>query len=320
MEFTTDILLNKDNLKKILQTNKYDQFLKDRAQETALSSYGNKIFVKGQIKFTNHCKNDCYYCRLMKSNTNIERYRLNTDEILDCYKKANKLGIKSFLLQGGDDGFYSNAKIVEIIKAIKSNFPQTSLTLSIGERSYAAYKSFYDAGADSYLLRHKSCTLDHYTKLHPEEMSLFTRLNCLKNIKLIGFQTGCGIMVGSPYQTIDNIADDILYMYDFNPELIEIRPFISQKDTIFQYQPSGSIDMTLRVIAIMRILLPTTLILTTLNTFNKNIREKAILSGANVLIHNISHQYYIKKHNSHNKSENLKHLKNHISDIGYILV
>lgn len=319
MEFTTDILLNKDNLKQILQTDKYDPFLKDKARGIALSTYNNNIFIKSQINFTNHCKNDCYYCNLMKSNTTIQRYRLDTDEILNYCQKSTNLGLNSILLQGGDDGFYSNGKIVEIIKAIKHKFPQTTLTLSIGERSYDAYKSFYNAGADSYLLRHKTCTLEHYAKLHPEEMSLFTRLNCLKNIKQIGFKAGCGIMVGSPYQTTDNLADDILYVYDYEPEIIEVRPFIPEKDTVFQDSKVYNIDITLRIIAIMRILLPNALISSPLGLF-KNTREDAILYGANVIMYNICNHSNIIKQNKKKQPESLQQLKNHINNIGYNLV
>ena len=161
MKITTEILLNKENLKKILSTDKYDQFLFDKARETALSIFGNKIYIRGLIEFTNYCKNGCYYCGINKNNTNIERYRLTLDEILECCHKGDKLGFKTFVLQGGEDGFYSNAKMVEIIKAIKKAFPNNALTLSIGEKSFETYKSFYEAGADRYLLRHETCTLEH---------------------------------------------------------------------------------------------------------------------------------------------------------------
>lgn len=330
MKITTEILLNKENLKKILSTDKYDQFLFDKARETALSIFGNKIYIRGLIEFTNYCKNGCYYCGINKNNTNIERYRLTLDEILECCHKGDKLGFKTFVLQGGEDGFYSNAKMVEIIKAIKKAFPNNALTLSIGEKSFETYKSFYEAGADRYLLRHETCTLEHYTKLHPDEMSLFNRLNCLRNLKQIGFQTGCGIMVGSPYQTLDNIADDILYMYDFNPQMIGIGPFIPHKDTIFKDMPKGSVEMTLRILAIMRILLPNVLLpaTTALGTLDKKGREKGIMAGANVLMPNLSPINNRKKYSLYNNkictgeeaAESLNKLKNRISKIGYELV
>lgn len=330
MEMFPEILLNKENLIKILSTNKYDEFLFEKAQETSLSIFGNKIYIRGLIEFTNYCKNGCYYCGINKENTKIERYRLSLEEILECCRKGNKLGFKTFVLQGGEDGFYSNAKMIEIIKAIKKEFPQNALTLSIGERSYEAYKSFYEAGTDRYLLRHETCTLEHYNKLHPEKMSLFNRLNCLKNLKKIGFQTGCGIMVGSPYQTIENIADDILYMYDFRPQMIGIGPFISHKDTIFKDMPNGSVEMTLRILAIMRILLPNVLLpaTTALGTLDKKGREKGILAGANVLMPNLSPLNKRKKYTLYDNkictgeeaAESLDKLKKRIAKIGYEII
>lgn len=330
MEILPEILLNKENLIKILSTDKYDEFLFEKARETALSVFGNKIYIRGLIEFTNYCKNGCYYCGINKENTKAERYRLSLEEILKCCRQGNKLGFKTFVLQGGEDGFYSNAKMVEIIKAIKKEFPQNALTLSIGERSYETYKSFYDAGADRYLLRHETCTLEHYNKLHPERMSLFNRLNCLKNLKKIGFQTGCGIMVGSPYQTIENIADDILYMYDFHPQMIGLGPFISHKDTIFKDMPNGSVEMTLRILAIMRILLPNVLLpaTTALGTLDKQSREKGILAGANVLMPNLSPLNNRKKYTLYDNkictgeeaAESLDKLKKLIAKIGYEIV
>ncbi|MDO4300626.1 MAG: [FeFe] hydrogenase H-cluster radical SAM maturase HydE [Clostridia bacterium] len=330
MEILPEILLNKENLIKILSTNKYDEFLFEKARETALSIFGNKIYIRGLIEFTNYCKNGCYYCGINKENTKAERYRLSLDEILQCCRQGNRLGFKTFVLQGGEDGYYSNAKMTEIIKAIKKEFPNHALTLSIGERSFEAYKSFYDAGADRYLLRHETCTLEHYNKLHPENMSLFNRLNCLKNLKKIGFQTGCGIMIGSPYQTVQNIADDILYMYDFNPQMIGIGPFIPHKDTIFKDMPKGSVEMTLRVLAIMRILLPNVLLpaTTALGTLDKNGREKGILAGANVLMPNLSPLRDRKKYSLYDNkictgeeaAESLEKLKKRIAKIGYEIV
>lgn len=325
-----DDLLNKQKLKKILSTNEYDEKLFELARETALSVFGNRVYVRGLIEFTNHCKNGCYYCGINRENSNVERYRLSLDEILDCCRKGDKLGFKTFVLQGGEDGYYSNARIVEMIKAIKKEFPNHALTLSIGERSYEAYKSFYDAGADRYLLRHETCTLEHYNKLHPDDMSLFNRLNCLKNLKQIGFQTGCGIMVGSPYQTIDNIVDDILYMYDFNPEMIGIGPFIAHKDTVFRDMPNGSVEMTLRILAVMRILLPKVLLpaTTALGTLSKKGREKGIKAGANVLMPNLSPLKDRKKYSLYDNkistgeeaAESIEKLKKSISKIGYELV
>lgn len=325
-----DALLNRENLKTVLTTDKYDRGLFETARETALENFGNKIYIRGLIEFTNYCKNRCYYCGINRENSNVERYRLSLEEILQCCRQGNKLGFKTFVLQGGEDGYYSNEKMVEIIKAIKKEFPNHALTLSIGERCYEAYKSFYDAGADRYLLRHETCTLEHYNKLHPDDMSLFNRLNCLKNLKNIGFQTGCGIMVGSPYQTTDNIVDDILYMYDFNPQMIGIGPFIPHKDTVFKDMPAGSVEMTLKILAIMRILLPNVLLpaTTALGTLDKHGREKGIMAGANVLMPNLSPVKDRKKYSLYDNkictgeeaAEGLKKLKKSIEKIGYELV
>lgn len=329
-KFGHNELLNKQRLKEILTTNEYDEALLLQARETALNVFGNKIYVRGLIEFTNHCKNGCYYCGINRENTNVERYRLTNEEILQCCRTGDKLGFKTFVLQGGEDGYYSNARVVEIIRAIKKEFPNHAITLSIGERSYEAYKSFYDAGADRYLLRHETCTLEHYNKLHPDDMSLFNRLNCLKNLKKIGFQTGCGIMVGSPFQTIDNIVDDILYMYDFAPEMIGIGPFIPHKDTIFKDMPAGSVNMTLKILAIMRILLPNVLLpaTTALGSLDKKGREKGIKAGANVLMPNLSPLKDRKKYSLYNNkistgeeaAESIEKLKKSISKIGYEIV
>ncbi len=322
-----ETLLNKQNLKEILQTDKYDEELFKTAREIATSIYSNKIYIRGLIEFTNYCRNGCYYCGINKSNTKVERYRLSLEEILNCCEIGNSLGIKSFVLQGGEDGYFSTDYMVEIIKAIKTKYPKNALTLSVGEHSYETYKRFFDAGADRYLLRHESCTLEHYNKLHPDNMSLFNRLKCLKNLKEIGFQTGCGIMVGSPYQTIDNIVDDILYMYDFNPQMIGIGPFISHKDTIFKNMPNGSVPLTLRILAIMRILLPNVLLpaTTALGTLDKKGRQKGIFAGANVLMPNLSPEKDRKKYLLYDNKiatneeavEGLSKLKKLISSIGY---
>ncbi len=325
-----DKLLYRENLKKLLSSNEYDDFLFERAHKTALESFGNKIYIMGITEFTNHCKNNCYFCGINKSNLNIERYRMTNKEILSCCRKGSSLGLNSFVLRGGEDGYYSNARIIEIIKLIKNEFPNCTLALSIGERSYETYRSFYTAGADMYFLSQETCTLEHYNRLHPDDMSLFNRLNCLRNLKKTGIGTGCGIIIGSPYQTTDNIIDDVLYMYDFNPKLISISPFVHSKDTIFKDKPNGSVKMTLRLIALMRILLPDVLLPVTnsLVTLDKSIREKAILAGANVLMPNLSPAKYRSKFSLYDNKictgeetvENIAKLKKRMQKIGCELV
>ena len=182
------------------------KYLLEKAYETRFKHYSNKVFMRGLIEFTNYCKNDCYYCGIRRSNKNADRYRLSLEQILECCKIGYDLGYRTYVLQGGEDSYYTDDKIVEMIKKIKENYPECAITLSIGEKSYESYKKYFDAGADRYLLRHETATDEHYNKLHPKELSLANRKQCLYNLKEIGFQIGAGFMVGSPYQTVENLA------------------------------------------------------------------------------------------------------------------
>ena len=261
-----------------------------KASEQRESVYGKAVYTRGLIEFTNYCANDCYYCGIRRSNPNAERYRLTKEQILECCALGYQLGYRTFVLQGGEDGYYTDDKMVDIISAIKENYPDCALTLSLGEKSRQSYQRFYDAGADRYLLRHETADEAHYQKLHPLEMSLTTRKKCLYDLKEIGFQVGAGFLVGSPYQTVENIVDDLLFLKELKPEMVGIGPFIPQKDTPFAQQTAGSIELTVTLIAIIRLLLPDALIpaTTAVGTLDPVGREKAIKAGANVVMPNLS--------------------------------
>lgn len=267
-----------------------EEYLRTLAVEKAMSYYGKDIYVRGLIEFTNYCKNDCYYCGIRKSNHNAMRYRLTKEEILECAKEGYELGFRTFVLQGGEDGHYTDEELVTIIHEIKSKYTDCALTLSIGEKSYESYLKFYNAGADRYLLRHETANEIHYGKLHPKTLSLRHRKDCLYQLKEIGYQVGCGFMVGSPYQTLEDIAEDLLFIKELSPHMVGIGPFISHKDTPFKEFDNGLVSMTLNLISIIRLMLPNILIpaTTALGTLDTKGREKGILAGGNVLMPNLS--------------------------------
>jgi biotin synthase len=305
-------------------------YLNSQAVMKAKEYYGNSVFVRGLIEFTNYCKNDCYYCGIRKSNLEAMRYRLTKDEILDCCKEGYELEFRTFVLQGGEDGSYTDNDIVEIVSAIKENYSDCAITLSMGEKSYDSYLRFYEAGADRYLLRHETANEDHYNKLHPDNLSLKNRKQCLYNLKEIGYQVGCGMMIGSPYQTIDNIVEDLMFIKELSPQMVGMGPFISHKDTPFKDAQNGSVDMTLSLISIVRLMLPNILIpaTTALGTLDNKGREKGILAGANVLMPNLSpvsvrkkYMLYDNKICTGDEAAHCKHcLQGRIEKIGYQIV
>jgi biotin synthase len=272
--------------------------LRSKAVEQAKKYYGNSVYVRGLIEFTNYCKNDCYYCGIRRGNQNAMRYRLSKDEILNCCEEGYSLGFRTFVLQGGEDGSYDDSYIVDIIKSIKEKYSDCALTLSIGEKSYESYLKYYEAGADRYLLRHETANEQHYQKLHPDSLSLKNRKQCLYHLKEIGYQVGCGFMVGSPYQKIENIVEDLMFIKELSPQMVGIGPFISHKDTPFKEYENGSADLTLNLISMIRLMLPNILIpaTTALGTLDNKGREKGILAGANVLMPNLSPTSVRKKY------------------------
>lgn len=273
-------------------------YIKERARNISLQYFGNKIYTRGLIEFTNNCKNDCYYCGIRKSNMGTERYRLTLDEILACCREGYRLGFRTFVLQGGEDGRYSDDDIIEIIKEIKKSHPDCAITLSIGEKSYDSYLKFYEAGADRYLLRHETANDDHYQKLHPPNLSLEKRKQCLYHLKEIGYQVGAGFMVGSPYQALENIAEDLLFLKELSPQMIGIGPFIPHHETPFSGQPGGTLEQTTLLLSILRLMIPNVLLpaTTALGTIHPNGRELGILAGANVVMPNLSPTAVRKKY------------------------
>lgn len=252
--------------------------------------YGNKIFARGLIEFSNYCKNDCYYCGIRRSNREACRYRLTKEQILECCKSGYEIGFRTFVLQSGEDGFYRDEDIVDIVRSIKKIHPDCAITLSIGEKSRESYQKYYDAGADRYLLRHETANPEHYRILHPEDMSCENRKRCLRDLKEIGFQVGAGIMVGSPGQTLDHLIEDLEYMKDLEPDMVGIGPFLPHHATPFADEPGGTVDLTVRLLAITRLLLPKVLLpaTTALGTLDPTGREKGVLAGANVVMPNLS--------------------------------
>jgi len=266
------------------------RYLYEKAREVREKIYGKAVYMRGLIEFTNYCKNGCYYCGKNACNSNADRYRLNKSEIIECCKKGYELGFRTFVLQGGEDNYFTDDMICEIVSEIKKNHPDCAVTLSIGEKSKESYKKYFDSGADRYLLRHETANEEHYGKLHPNNLSIENRKKCLYELKEIGYQVGCGIMVGSPYQTVENIVEDIRFMQDLQPHMIGIGPFIPHKDTIFKDQKGGSLEDTLTLLGILRLTFPHVLLpaTTALGTIHPRGREMGILAGANVVMPNLS--------------------------------
>lgn len=252
--------------------------------------YGDKVYTRGLIEFTNYCKNNCYYCGIRRDNSHAKRYRLTQEEILDCCENGYELGFRTFVLQGGEDPYYTDDRMVQIIRAIKERFPDCALTLSIGEKSYESYRLYREAGADRYLLRHETADDSHYRRLHPETMSLSVRKQCLYDLKKLGYQVGAGFMVGSPGQTTAELAEDMIFLQELKPHMVGIGPFIPHHDTKFAKEQPGSVELTLYLLSVIRILLPRVLLpaTTALGTLDPRGREKGLAAGANVVMPNLS--------------------------------
>ncbi|MBQ8504098.1 MAG: [Clostridia bacterium] len=306
------------------------EILKAEAVNLRKKIYGNKVFIRGLIEVGNICKNDCYYCGIRKSNKSCERYRLTGDEILACCENGYQLGFRTFVLQGGEDAYFSDDFLSDIIKSVKKRYPDCAVTLSLGERSRESYERLFNAGADRYLLRHETADEEHYRKLHPEILSLKNRIACLENLKEIGYQVGCGFMVGSPCQTAKNIAKDLKFIEEFKPDMCGIGPFIPHKDTPFRDEKSGTVELTCYLLSVIRIIHPNILLpsTTALGTVEDGGREKGILASANVVMPNLSpvmvRSKYLLYNNKLNtgaeSAEKLQQLKKIISDIGYEVV
>lgn len=323
--------LNKDEaLQLIKQGAQHKNLLFALAQQAAQKSFGRQIFVRGLIEFTNYCKNDCYYCGIRRSNKNAARYRLTQEEILECCHAGYGLGFRTFVLQGGEDYFYSDDDIAAIVRAIKAQHSDCAVTLSIGERSRETYALWKQAGADRYLLRHETADFAHYAKLHPAELSAANRQQCLYTLKELGYQAGAGFMVGSPCQTAENLADDLLFLQKLRPQMIGIGPFIPHHDTPFKDEPAGSVELTLVLLAVLRLLFPHVLLpaTTALGTLAPSGRLLGIKAGANVIMPNLSPQnvrgkyllYDNKLHTGAEAAEALNELQREVASIGYRIV
>ena len=266
------------------------RYINKQAQEVSLRHFGNRIFIRGLIEVSNCCRNNCYYCGIQGSNPNANRYRLSKEEILSACENGYQLGYRSFVLQGGEDPHYTDEVMVPIVTEIRKRYPDCAITLSLGERSKESYQKLYDAGADRYLLRHEAADPELYQKLHPESLSLENRIQCLWNLKEIGYAVGTGFMVGAPYQTVENLADDLLFIKELDPQMVGIGPFVPHHDTRFKEFPSGSVELTTYLVSILRLMNPHLLLpsTTALGTIDPRGREKGILAGANVVMPNLS--------------------------------
>lgn len=312
------------------RTPEIQELLQREADKIRKEIYGNKVYIRGLIEVSNICKNNCYYCGIRGGNENCQRYRLTPVEILECCKTGYELGFRTFVMQGGEDGFFTDDVVCDLVKKIKSLYPDCAVTLSLGERSRESYQRLFDAGADRYLLRHEAVNSELYGKWHPEELKLENRLQCLKNLKEIGFQTGCGFMVGAPYQTSRHIAEDLKFIEEFKPQMCGIGPFIPHKDTQFRDFSKGSAELTCYLLSIVRIILPRVLLpaTTALGTAENDGRERGITAGANVVMPNLSPSSVRSKYALYDNkistgaesAQHIEELKEKMAKIGYQVV
>lgn len=269
---------------------KVSRKLTEEAVRLRKQYYGDKVYTRGLIEFTNYCKNDCYYCGIRRGNRHAQRYRLSGEEILDCCENGYALGFRTFVLQGGEDPYYTDERMADIVRSIRRDYPDCAITLSIGEKSYESYKLFKEAGADRYLLRHETASEELYRRLHPEEMLLSHRKQCLYDLKALGYQVGAGVMVGSPGQKMEHLAEDLIFLKELQPQMVGIGPFIPHHETRFANETAGSVELTLFLLSVIRILLPKVLLpaTTALGTMDPLGREKGLAAGANVVMPNLS--------------------------------
>lgn len=294
MDLVQELFANNDlsdeGLLELLQTDTFDENLFLQADKVRRAVYGNEVYLRGLIEFTNYCKNNCYYCGIRCGNSKTLRYRMRHEDILGACEKGYEMGFRTFVLQGGEDPYFTDDRVCEIVSDIRNRFADCAITLSIGEKSRESYQAYFDAGANRYLLRHESASEALYAKLHPEEMKLDNRKRCLFDLKDIGYQVGAGFMVGAPFQTPEDILEDLRFLQKLDPDMIGIGPFISHKDTPFNDYSNGSLTLTLRLIAILRLLFSHALIpaTTALGTIHPEGREMGLKVGANVVMPNLS--------------------------------
>ncbi len=319
-----------DKLKELIQTDRFDLQLFYEADKVRRKIYGEDVYIRGLIEFTNYCQNNCYYCGIRRGNKSVDRYRLSHDEILECCREGYELGFRTFVLQGGEDPYYTDEILCNIIGDIRSEFQDCAITLSFGERPKESYMAYFEAGANRYLLRHETADEAHYGKIHPDDMTLLKRKECLFALKEIGYQVGSGFMVGSPYQTVDNLLKDIRFLQELKPDMIGIGPFIRHKETPFSEFENGTLELTLRLLAILRLIFPYALIpaTTALGTIAPDGRELGLKAGANVVMPNLSPVRFRKKYSLYeNKictdeesAELVDLLKERVKNAGYRVV
>lgn len=307
-----------------------NEYLAKQADTVRKEIYGNDVYIRGLIEFTNYCKNDCYYCGIRRSNRCAQRYRLTTEEILECCHTGYELGFRTFVLQGGEDLYFTRERVTELIEAIKRAHPDCAITLSVGEKDRETYQTWFDAGADRYLLRHETANENLYRALHPKSLSLQNRMRCIRDLKEIGYQVGCGFMVGSPGQTDSMILEDLRYLQKIQPHMVGIGPFIPHKDTPLKDEPAGTAEKTLRLLAIIRLLLPRVLLpaTTALGTIQGDGRQQGMKYGANVVMPNLSPETARKKYMLYNNkisageeaAESVDLLRKSMQSIGYQVV
>lgn len=304
--------------------------LRKEAERIRKERYGSRVYIRGLIEFTNVCKNNCLYCGVRRDNRELSRFRLQEEEILACCQAGYGLGFRTFVLQGGEDGHFTDQRLCPMVEKIKRQFPGCAVTLSLGERSRESYQRLFDAGADRYLLRHETFSKRHYERLHPGDMSYENRIRCLYDLKDIGYQVGTGFMVGSPYQTAEHLAEDLHFIREFSPHMVGIGPFVPHHETPFAKMPQGSVNLTLKLISMIRLILPDALIpaTTALGTLDARGREKGILAGANVVMPNLSPKEARSKYQIYDNkaswgaeaAEGLEKLKESMKKIGYQVV
>ena len=302
----------------------------DIARDITVRRFGKKIYFRGIVEFSNICKNDCLYCGIRCSNRNVSRYRLEPEDILKCCEEGYAAGFRTFVLQGGEDGWFTDQRMCGIIRDIKARHPDCAVTLSLGERSRESYQALYEAGADRYLLRHETADPAHYAMLHPAWQSFENRMRCLRDLKEIGYQTGCGMMIGTPGQTPATLAKDMVFLSEFQPEMVGIGPFLPHQDTPFRCETPGSVETTLLSLALCRIMLPRALMpsTTALGTAENDGRKRGVLAGCNVVMPNLSPLEVRKKYMLYDNkagtdltaAQGIAMLRRQMEEIGYEVV
>lgn len=282
--------LGDNELKSLIESNECSDLLAEYADKIRQKYYGKKVFLRGLIEISNYCRNNCYYCGIRRENKNTKRYRLNREQILSCCETGYKLGFRTFVMQGGEDSYFTDEFVCTLISEIKKRYPECAVTLSLGERSYESYYKMKEAGADRYLLRQEAASSELYKKIHPPEMSLENRIKCLFNLRELGYQVGAGFMVGVPFQSTENIIEDLRFLQKLQPHMIGIGTFIPHHETPFASENSGTLELTIRLIGIIRLMFPKVLLpaTTALGTISPNGRELGLKTGCNVVMPNLS--------------------------------